>query len=73
MTLYSNYTDNNINVDLKFNLYLTNYHLRNLWRPFQQIILSLNSSDSISPEECERLIKVKDCIDLIKKKAFVSK
>lgn len=56
------------NVDLKYHLYLTSMHLRNLRRPFQEILTSLNSEAMITSEECERLGRVKDCIDLIKRK-----
>lgn len=61
----------NDNVDLKYNLFLTPFHLRNLRRPFQEIISSIHPSATISAEECERLSRVRDCIELIKFKVTI--
>ena len=59
-------SDFNDNSDLKSDLGLSLYHKRALKNYFQKIVEDLDSSKIILVKECENLVKVSDCIKLVK-------
>ena len=61
-------TDFNDKSDLKSDLGLSLYHKRALKNYFQKIVTDLGSSKIILVKECENLVKVNDCIKLLKSK-----
>jgi len=63
-----NIDDFDNNSDLKIDLGLSMYHKKALKNYFQKIVKELNSINIITVKECEGLIKVNDCLKLVKSK-----